>query len=284
MTLCLQPHRSTIIGLTLVAGCITLVTSAQTKGATQPTPPAHIAFDVVSVKPNHTTTGHPGPMILNDRFDAENQKLLTVMYWAFDCRMDRDPRHFSGLPGWVTSERFDIIAKVTGADVPTWKKLSDSEKESMVREVLADRFKLAFHRESHEQPIYALVVAKGGSKMTPVEVPASDHVYGQSGYVGPDPGGIGGRHASMKTVVDFLNGQQLGRVVLDRTGLTGNYDFMLKFTPFHMDGSPDDAAPSGSPYPYIFAALQEQLGLKLEPTRGHVETIVIDHIERPSAN
>ncbi|MGP8258864.1 MAG: TIGR03435 family protein [Acidobacteriaceae bacterium] len=271
--------------LLLTAILVAPITSAQTNIATQPSPPAHIVFDVVSVKPNHTMTGHPGPMIRSDSFDAENITPIWVMYWAFGCDMDRDERHFSGLPGWVKSERFDIIAKVADADVPAWKKLPDSEKERMVREVLADRFKLVFHRESHEQPVYALVVAKGGSKMTPVEVPASDHLYDKYGYVGPEPGGIGGEHANMKALIDFLNGQKLGREVVDRTGLTGNYDFMLKFTPFPMDASPDDVAdPSGSPYPYIFTALQEQLGLKLESTRGPVETLVIDHMERPSEN
>lgn len=285
MTLRLHQHRPIINGLAVVAGCIALVASAQTKIAARPTPPTHIVFDVVSVKPNHTMDSYPGPMIGSDGFYAPNQRLLQVMYWAFGCDMDRDERHFSGLPGWVQSERFDIIGKVADADVPTWKKLPDSEKERMVREVLADRFKLVVHRESHEQPVYALVVAKGGSKMTPVEVPESDHVYGQYGYVGPEPGGIGGGHASMKALIDFLNRQKLGREVVDRTGLTGNYDFMLKFTPFPMDASPDDVADSsGSPYPYIFTALQEQLGLKLESTRGPVETIVIDHIERPSEN
>jgi uncharacterized protein (TIGR03435 family) len=244
-----------------------------------------VAFDVVSVKSNHTLVPHPGPMVATDGYDVENDWLLDVMYWAFGCGADRDERHFSGLPGWVKTDRFDIIAKVADADVPAWRSLPVSEKQRMIREVLGDRFKLAFHRESREQPVYAMVVAKGGPKMTSVKVPESDHVYGMYGYVGPEHGGIGGAHASMNALVDFLNGQQLGRPVLDRTGLIGNYDFMLHFTPFPMDGSPDDvAAPSGSPYPYIFAALQEQLGLKLEPAKGPVETIVIDHIERPSEN
>ncbi len=137
----------------------------------------------------------------------------------------------------------------------------------------------------HDQPVYALVVAKGGSKMTPVEVPESDHVYGNAGWVGPASDGVRGGHATMQTLTDYLNGQKLGRVVLDRTGLTGNYDFKLQFAPFPMGVSPDDAAvPTGGAYPYIFAALEEQLGLKLMPTRGPVETIVIDHIERPSEN
>jgi bla regulator protein blaR1 len=224
-------------------------------------------------------------MIQPDGFDAENITPIWVMYWAFDCAMDRDERHFSGLPGWVKTERFDIIAKVVDADVPTWKRLPESEKERMVREVLADRFKLSFHSEAHEQSIYALIVAKGGSKMTPVEVPESDHVYGAYGYVGPVPGGIGGRHATMKSLTDFLNRQQLGRVVVDRTGLAGNYDFMLKFTPFPTGVSPDDATDlTGSSNPYIFTALQEQLGLKLQLARGPVDSFAIDHMERPSEN
>jgi len=252
----------------------------------QQTPPAHIAFDVVSVKPNHTDTSHPGSMIRSDGFGAENVTPMLILFWVFDCGMDRDVRNFSGLPAWVKSERFDIIAKVADADVPTWKKLPNSEKERMVREVLEDRFKLSFHRESIDQPVYALVVAKGGPKMTPVEVPESDHTYGNAGWVGGAQNGVVGGHATMKSLADYLNANvQLGRRVLDRTSLTGNYDFKLRYAPFLQGGSPDEAAdPSGSQYPYIFGALQEQLGLKLEPTRGLVDTIVIDHIERPSSN
>jgi uncharacterized protein (TIGR03435 family) len=90
----------------------------------------------------------------------------------------------------------------------------------------------------------------------------------------------------MKTLADYLNvNVPLGRRVVDKTGLTGNYDFKLNFTPFPQGGSPDGATdPSGSQYPYIFGALQEQLGLKLEPTSGLVDTILIDHMERPSVN
>jgi uncharacterized protein (TIGR03435 family) len=259
--------------------------TGQANIATLPSPAARVVFDVVSVKPNHSLTAYPGPMVGSDGFYAENVTPIWVMYWAFDCGMDRDERHFSGLPAWVKTESFDIIAKVADADVSRWKKLPETEKERMVREVLADRFKMSFHREPHIQPVYALVIAKGGSKMTPVQVPESDHVYGSAGYVGPVLGGIGGVHTSMKSLTDFLNRQQLGREVLDRSGLTGNYDFMLKFTPFPAAGSVEEVSdPSVSMYPYIFTALQEQLGLKLEATRGPVETIVIDHMERPSEN
>ena len=89
----------------------------------------------------------------------------------------------------------------------------------------------------------------------------------------------------METLAAYLSRQNLGRPVLDRTGLTGHYDFKLQFTPFPMGAAPEDVVTSsGSTSPYIFAALEEQLGLKLEPARGPVETIVIDHIERPSEN
>ncbi|MGD0796370.1 MAG: TIGR03435 family protein [Acidobacteriaceae bacterium] len=263
-----------------------LEASAQTTTVAAPITPPHIGFDVVSVKPNRTDTSHPGSMIRGDGFDAENITPVWVLYWAFDCGIDRDEKVFSGLPAWVKSERFDIIAKVADADVPTWKKLPNSEKESMVLQVLEDRFKLTFHRESIEAPVYALVVAKGGPKMTEVDVPASDRTSGSAGWIGRSKEGVIGGHATMKTLTDYLNvNVQLGRRVLDKTALTGNYDFKFNYTPFPQGSFSDDAIdPSGSQYPYIFGALQEQLGLRLEPTRGLVDMIVIDHIERPSSN
>jgi hypothetical protein len=114
----------------LVMGAAALGVSAQTSTVSPQTPLAHIVFDVVSVKPNHTETSHPGSMIRSDGFDAENQTPLSVMYWVFDCGLDRDERNFSGLPAWGKSERFDIIAKVADGDVPAWKKLPNRRRNA----------------------------------------------------------------------------------------------------------------------------------------------------------
>jgi uncharacterized protein (TIGR03435 family) len=260
-----------------------------------------LSFDVVSVKPNKTDESFPGSMIGKDGFYAQNTTPIWIMFYAYDLDGDRNDNDFSGLPDWAKSERFDAIAKVAGTDVEAWKKLQSSDRQLMVRDVLAERFNLRLHTETHERPIYALVLAKGGPKMQPVEVPANDHSpYGPSGYTARDRDGTTGHHVTMKVLALYLNKLGLGRQVQDQTGLTGHYDFTLKFaplsasfgnadkatTPTDSATTPTDSAttPADSATPFIFTALQEQLGLKLVPTNGSVETLVVDHIERPSAN
>jgi len=260
--------------------------------AAQPAPGSSIVFDTVSVKPNKSNDSHPGSMIRPDGFDAENTTPAWVMYWAFG-RYDK--AQFSGLPDWARSDRFDIIAKVAGADVPVWGHMSDAEKERMIRDVFADRFKLKTHVETHEQPIYALVVAKGGAKLQAAKpLPASLTTPSANGFsVRPGDGvfafsrtGIVAVNTTMEELAAHLTALRLGRQVQDRTSLTGRYDFKLDFSPATAAAAPsaEGLAPVPEDYPDIFTAIQEQLGLKLEPGKGPVETLVIDHIERPSEN
>src|ERR1039458_222746 len=263
--------------------------------APPPSPAASIVFDTVSVKPNRSNDSHPRSMIRPDGFDAENITPIWVMYWAFGHGGDHNENFFSGLPAWVSSDRFDIIAKVAGPDVPVWGHMSDAEKRRMIRGVFADRFKLQTHVETQERPVYAMVVAKGGAKLQAAKpsggtliVPAmgGSSIHPDEGWFGFSRTGIAVGNMTMEKFAAYLTTLNLGREVQDRTGLTGRYDLKLDFAPLTAATAPsaESTAPAPDAAPDIFTAIQEQLGLKLEPARGPVQTLVIDHIEKPSGN
>jgi uncharacterized protein (TIGR03435 family) len=170
----------------------------------------------------------------------------------------------------------------------------------MLQALLADRFKLSIHRETKELPVYALVAAKNGPKLQEAK---ADATY-PNGIKGPDGvarggmmriggGEVTGQGLPIANLTRMLS-QQLGRTVIDKTGLTGKYDFTLQWTPDESQGpmfkGADGAPPGGNPAPpessgpSLFTAIQEQLGLKLESQKGPVEIIVIDHVEKPSQN
>lgn len=259
--------------------------------AQQPAAPATkpIVFDTVSVKPNKTNDAHRGSMLRPDGFDAENITPIWVLDWAFG-RTAQDENYFSGLPGWVSSDRFDIIAKVAGPDVPVWKHMSNAEKQQMIRGVFADRFKLQTHTEAREQLIYALVVAKNGAKLQParrkVVLAGGDGTAIENAWFGRSASGIVAGNMTLDDFAEHLTALQLGRPVQNHTGIAGLYDFKLDFAPMTSGAEPSAASPATAPDPApdIFTAIQEQLGLKLEPGKGPVAFLVIDHIERPSEN
>ena len=166
----------------------------------------------------------------------------------------------SGGPSWVGSEEYDIVAKPQG-------ETSNEKILAMARDLLAERFNLTLHHESREMPVLALAVAKGGPRLQPSVGAGGPEIRGGRGR-------LVARQVTMGLLAAQLAGRVLGRVVLDRTGIAGKFDVNLEWTP---DENPDLG-------PSIFTALQEQLGLKLEPQKGVVDILVIDHVERPSAN
>jgi uncharacterized protein (TIGR03435 family) len=146
------------------------------------------------------------------------------------------------------------------------------QKEKMVQAMLADRFKLATHTETRELPIYNLIVAKGGAKLGPTQESGSS--------VSTSSGRIEVQMANSVTVLAEELSKVAGRDVVDKTGIAGRYHLTLRWTP-------DDSATTSSDNdsgPSLFTALEEQLGLKLEPAKGPVQVLVIDHVEMPSAN
>jgi len=155
--------------------------------------------------------------------------------------------------------------------------------QQMVQQLLADRFKLAVHRETKELPAYALVVAKSGPKLT-----ATKDTGGGKGTSSGD-GHLTATGLTMARLAQTLTqilSRELGRVVIDKTGIVGEYDLSLTWTPDDRSAAAANTSKDTPdlPGPSIFTALQEQLGLKLESTKAPVETLVIDHIEEPSAN
>jgi uncharacterized protein (TIGR03435 family) len=240
-------------------------------------------FDAVSIKPNKSSTGFFRLYFTADGVRIENASLLMIIrgaYGMFNSLGDK----FIGIPDWAKVEKFDIEAKVSSADVPTFQRLDFDNRQLMVQTMLADRFKLRSHREIREQPIYYLVIAKTGPKLQESK-PVEDSDPG--GTVDRKRGQIIAKGLVIARLVTALT-QTLGRTVIDKTEvLKGKYDFTLAWTPDDPGASPpgdQSSAPPESTGPSIFTAIQEQLGLKLEPAKGPVECLVIDHIEHPSEN
>ena len=183
--------------------------------------------------------------------------------------------NITGGPRWISSERYDITAKAE-AD---YDKLTVDNMRPLIRSLLANRFQLVIHRETKELPVYALVVAKSGAKLQV-----------NAGAPGPQVNGARGQLTGKKGNMSLFVAQlasRVGRTVVDQTGLKGEYDYTLQWTPDpgRLPAPGLDAPPTADQNgPSIFTALQEQLGLRLESTKGPVETIVIDHAERASEN
>ncbi len=190
-----------------------------------------------------------------------------------------------GGPAWMLSQAFDVQVKVDPATTERWSRLPqqavDEERRAVERQLLAERFHLKVHREMREMPAFLLTIAKGGSKLqTPVPetdlragVPLSRiNFYGR--------GHMQGHSALLSNLSRSLTAEPEadGRPVVDETGLTGQYDFTLHWTPAD---APTDA---GDQWPSLFTALEEQLGLKLTPGKAQLEIIVVDSVEKPSEN
>ena len=186
------------------------------------------------------------------------------------------------MPNWAKTEKFDIAAKIGDADLGDFKKLTDVQRRQLLQEVLADRFKLSGHLEEKQVLQYALVPAKNGPKVAASKVgdPGAGTVHWSKN------GLIDLKATSISGFVEIVS-QIVGRTVQDRTGLVGVFDFHVQWVPDTAMPQPPgqgDVTPVYTPGPSIFTALQEQLGLKLESTKGPEQTLVVDHVERPSAN
>jgi uncharacterized protein (TIGR03435 family) len=210
-----------------------------------------------------------------NRFVAKQYNLKLLIAAAFDV----SPRAISGGPGWIESDHYDILAITPGGVRPTHE-----EQMVMLRKLLTDRFRLSFHREQKEFSIYQLNVAKGGAKMKPSGASPDDPVQLIS-TVYPDHVDLPARNASMHDLVSLMQRAIFDRPVVDHTGIRGRYDFELIWTPDETQFGGDlPVAPSDAPSPPLFTAMEQQLGLQLEATRGPVDALVIDKAERPSAD
>jgi uncharacterized protein (TIGR03435 family) len=260
--------------------------------------PATPKFEVASVKAASPDSKfmviHPTP---GGRLNITNLTVKDMIGSAWSVQ----PFQISGGPAWMDSVRYDVSAKAEGAaKIP--------ELMQMLRSLLADRFQLVIHRETKELPIFGLVLARKDGELGPQLVESKDRDCTLPDATKPPPppldsaNGLALGCGQLSVGVRQLRGaaisiQQLpstlspllGRTVIDQTGLKGTYDVTLRWTP---DGAqlagPQPGAPTptvtDSGGPSIFAALQEQLGLKLESTKGPVEILMIDHVHRPDEN
>ena len=260
------------------------------QGAVQEAP----SFEVASLKPDRSgTQAHLFQTPSIDRFRTINMPAKMLIVWAYSLK----PAQLSGGPSWIESQGYVIDAKIDDALVPEFKALSGEQRMAqiklMLRSLLADRFKLILSRQTKEMPIYALVVAKGGPKLAPTKFeddgsPVSSLPPASRPHLLVLPGGISAVNAAMSGLTEVLSllPDIGGRVVQDQTGIQGAYDFELKFTPQtpFPNSSPGANSTNDLSAPSLFTALQEQLGLRLEATKGNVETYTIERIEEPSEN
>jgi uncharacterized protein (TIGR03435 family) len=195
-----------------------------------------------------------------------------------------------GGSAWMLSQAFDVQVKVDPATAERWSKLPqqsvDEERRTVLRELLAERFQLKIHREMREMPVFVLTVGNGGSKLlSPVAEKDLQGGVPRSRINFPGRGQMQGHSALLSNLCRSLTSEPEaeGRPIVDKTGLTGQYDFTLRWTP--VDPGPGAATSDpGEQWPSLFTALQEQLGLKLTPGKEQIEVIVVDSAEQPSEN
>ncbi|HEY2472902.1 MAG TPA: TIGR03435 family protein, partial [Terracidiphilus sp.] len=226
------------------------------------------AYEVVSIKPSKP--GSPGSSeILPNGFRDTETTIGDVMRNAFGIFYDKQ---IIGMPPWTESELYDIEAKVDADTATRWQRLTSTERRneerSMMQALLIDRCKLKFHFVRKEMQVYDLMIANSRSKMK--EAPQDEAETG--GMAGGDGVTFTAHALSIENFIPTLSGTD-GRLVVDKTGL-GNkrFDFTLHWSP---------GAGSG---PSLFTALEEQLGLKLVPSKETVHVLVIDQMEKPSPN
>jgi uncharacterized protein (TIGR03435 family) len=240
-----------------------------------------LTYDVTLVKP--AKQDGPGEInFLPDGVQAVNsspEDLLRVAY-----HLQNIDGVIVGAPKWARTRLFDVQGKVVSLEAAKVRGLNIDQRRLMLQALLADRFKLQAHLETRNGSVYALVIAASGSKLKPSN-PGNGHPLNGGGR-----GHLAIQDCSMLCLSNVLS-QHVGRPVVDTTGLTGNYDITLDWTPdegraipFAGDGSQSGALPGYSIGTSIFAAIQEQLGLKLRSTEGPVQILVVDHIEPPTVD
>ncbi len=296
----------------LIPGWIAI---AQTEGTSRP------SFEVASIKPAKSGTHGSSLQTPPGRFVATNLTAKMLIAFAYNYKgpgIALEENRILGGPGWINTERFDVEAKVKDSLVNEEEKKRPfnvwiDQIRLMVQTMLAERFKLKVSFETKELPIYALVVAKHGPKLTESKIlplgplgakrPESGHAPALNIRFSRGAAQLSGKGVSISFLAKALSGRSDvdGRDIVDQTGLKGRYDFSLSWTPEEMGrpmfggpgsggasgpmpGQPVAPASSNSSGPSIFMAVQQQLGLKLKPEKGPVEVLGINHIEPPTPN
>jgi len=224
-------------------------------------------FEVATIKLSDPNASGQGFQISGRYVRVKNKTVNDMISWAYGIH----EKQIVGGPAWFTTDRYEINGVPDVAGEP-----NVTQFRSMIRKVLADRFGLKIHSEKREMPVYALTVAKGGPKLTKSGNTAND-LRNQT----DDTNGME-MEFDNTSMADFALGIMqyvLDKPVIDQTGIKGKYNFKLKWT---LDEIQASSEPNASPG--LFTAIQEQIGLKLEPVKAQTDVIVIDHVGRPSAN
>ena len=234
------------------------------------------AFEVATIKPSNPDAPGKGFTVRGRQFATFNTTLNDLITFAYGLHA----KQIEGGPDWLSKDKYDITAKPDGEGQP-----NDKQWRVMLQKLLADRFQLKFNRQKKDLPVYAIVIAKSGSKLTKSEGDPN----GLPGLFFRGLGDLPARNANMADFAGLLQAAVLDRPVVDQTGLSGRFDFTLKWTPdesqfagmgVHVPAAIDnpDAPPD------LFTAIQEQLGLKLDSTKAPVDVLVIDSVQKPSSN
>ena len=233
-------------------------------------------FDVISIKNHNSGTDLPNEQsfdmsIHDDIFTARNVPLEMLVEFAYDIKSNQ----IFGLSGPVSSAHFDIEAKVLAPDGGTPPKLTDGEIQAKLIPLLTERFHLKAHLQPKTLPVYDLVVQRGGPKFNLTQEDGKDSSWNMNGHDTMKV--LTAKSASMADLAQML-ADEVHREVIDKTSLPGRTDVTLKW-------SDEIAAEQGGAEAIsIFTAVEEQLGLKLQPSRGPVNTLVVDHVEMPTKN
>jgi uncharacterized protein (TIGR03435 family) len=253
----------------------------------QSTTDAQPRFEVASIKPNRSSQPGSRFALGGPIVTIEGATLELMIQIAYDVR------HFqvSGGPDWIRTDRYNIQAKVEGPFTPG--KAGIFLQRRRLQALLEESFKLGLHRDTRDLPVYELTVAKGGLKLQPLKDgsclqsdpnhpgPAPGHQMSEyCGFGGFGPEGFEVTSTTMADLAESLS-MAVGRKVVDRTGITGVFRVRLTYAPDQLDYPSPDSTTSA---PSIFTAVQEQLGLKLESSKGPVDVLIVDHAEKPPEN
>jgi len=261
-------------------------TKSRAESQSQDTLPPVPLFESASIKANtgepmagFTIVGKPFKAIMwkGDRLMATNFTLHGLLRVAYALQDDQ----ISGGPDWLNSEGFDVDVKIGKSAIDEMQKRGEvSGRTLLLQELLSDRFKLSFHHETKDLPVYALVTAANGPRVQPAK-PGDTYPNGlkclggrpcgSRSFLKPENNKVVGQGVPLSRLVGELSEKLGGGIVLDKTGLTGDYDFTLQLQPEESQVA-------------ISTALEEQLGLKLQPQKAPIEVLVIDHAEKPPQN
>ena len=247
-----------------------------------PEPPKPMAadapalFEVATIKPS--IPDRPGKL-----FTVRGRQVLTVNTTVNDLitfAYELHARQITGGPAWMDTEKYDVTGQPQAQGIPNLFQL-----RAMVRQLLTDRFKLAFHRDMKELAVYAIVVGNRGPTLTKNDT----NPNGLPNLIFKGLGVLPAMNATMADLAGVMQSAVLDRPVVDKTGLPGRYDFTLTWTPDESQFSglgvrvPPPSGDANAP-PGLFTAFQEQLGLKLDSTKAPVDVLVVDRVEKPSDN